>query len=109
MATTRKRDPRDHHRRRDRHRRRIAQGNPPCALCGEAIDFTLRSPHPDSYEADHIVPIAQGGADSVENLQASHRRCNRAAGDKRTRTRPAVWFITHRTWTVNSSSISDIT
>lgn len=97
-------DPRNHHRRRDRHRNRIARDRPPCALCGDDIDYTLPTPHPDSFEVDHIIPISQGGADSLDNKQASHRRCNRAASDKRTTTRPAVWFITDRTWTVNASN-----
>jgi len=100
MAT--RRDPRDHHRRRDRHRRVIARTKPPCALCGEDIDYALPTPHPMSFEVDHIVPIAQGGADTLENKQPSHRRCNRAASDKQP-TRPAVWFITHRTWTVSGN------
>jgi 5-methylcytosine-specific restriction endonuclease McrA len=107
MAKTR--DPRSNHRRRDRHRAHIARGKPPCAFCGEDIDYTLRFPHPDSYEVDHIIPIVQGGADHVDNLAPSHRRCNRAAGDKRPRhdTRPAVTYVTDRTWTVGGSTSFD--
>jgi len=101
MAT--RRDPRNHHRRRDRHRRAIARNQPDCALCGLPIDYTLPTPHPMSYEVDHIVPIAQGGADNLHNKQAAHRRCNRAASDKRPK-RAAVWFITTRTWTTDSTT-----
>ena len=31
--------------------------------------------------ADHIVPIAKGGADVLENKQAAHRSCNRDKSD----------------------------
>ena len=67
---------------RDRHRAAIARSKPPCALCGEVIDYTLKHLEPDSYVVDHIVPLAQGGADTLANKQAAHRRCNRAKSDR---------------------------
>lgn len=51
-----------------------------CALCGMPIDKTLKTPHPLSPEADHIIPIAQGG-NPHGTLQAVHRQCNIAKGD----------------------------
>jgi 5-methylcytosine-specific restriction endonuclease McrA len=82
---------------RDQHRRTIARTKPDCALCGQPIDYTLRSPDPMSYEVDHIVPIARGGHDDLHNKQASHRQCNRA----KWHTTPAPetrTYITTRAW-----------
>lgn len=77
-----------------KHRAAIARTKPPCALCGEPIDYTLTFlagqhgakcrkpdctgcvPHPDRFEADHIVPLMRGGDDILSNKQATHRRCN---------------------------------
>lgn len=79
---------------RDRHRRIIARTQPPCALCGQAIDYSLKWPHPDSYVVDHIHPDARGGPDALSNKQAAHAHCNRAKGD----TMPAREYATERTW-----------
>lgn len=67
---------------RDRHRAVIRRGKPPCHLCGNDIDYTLKSPDPGSFEIDHIIPLTLGGADDLENLAPSHRRCNRAKAAK---------------------------
>ena len=79
---------------RQQHRAMIARTKPPCALCGEPIDYTLGfvagqhgsrctkrecqgcTPDPMRYEVDHVVPLARGGADSLSNKQATHRKCN---------------------------------
>lgn len=83
---------------RDQHRKAIARTKPPCGICEGEIDYSLVSPHPDSYEVDHVIPIARGGTDTLDNKQASHRRCNREkwhtlAEDDAPRT-----FVTLRTW-----------
>ena len=67
---------------RDRHRATIARSKPPCALCGEAIDYSLPYMDPNEYVVDHIVPRNRGGSDSLSNKQAAHRRCNRAKSDR---------------------------
>lgn len=85
---------------RDRHRQTIAKSQPPCALCGEPIDYTLTValgehgkrcpgatcpgcvPHPMSFVVDHITPLTRGGTDTLDNKQAAHRACNRAKGGK---------------------------
>lgn len=67
---------------RDIHRRIIAIGFPPCALCGEDIDYSLTYPDARSYVVDHRTPLAQGGADTIDNKQPAHRDCNRAKGDR---------------------------
>lgn len=61
---------------RDRHRAAIAKGQPPCAICGETIDYLLKYPDPMSFVVDHIVPMAKGGADVMANKQPAHRLCN---------------------------------
>ena len=59
---------------RDRDRAVIRRTKPPCGICGGDIDYTLRTPHPDSFEVDHIVPLSKGGTDELANKQAAHRR-----------------------------------
>lgn len=66
---------------RDRHRKIIAKGCPPCALCGEPIDYALPYMDPGEFVVDHIVPRNRGGADTLDNKQPAHRRCNRAKSD----------------------------
>ncbi len=52
-----------------------------CAICGQPVDKTLKSPDPMSATIDHIIPIAKGGHPSdMANLQLAHRMCNRAKG-----------------------------
>lgn len=65
---------------RELHRRTIARTQPPCGICGEPIDYTLRWPDPDAFVADHVTPLALGGSDTLDNKQAAHNRCN---SDKR--------------------------
>lgn len=53
---------------------------PRCALCGEDVDFSLRSPHPMSASVDHIIPRSRGGTHDADNLQLAHRTCNTRKG-----------------------------
>ena len=82
---------------RDQHRRAIARTKPPCGICGEPIDYTLKSPDPMSFEVDHVLARANGGADSLANKQASHRKCNRSKWHRLAIT-SARQFVTSRTW-----------
>jgi 5-methylcytosine-specific restriction endonuclease McrA len=41
-----------------------------CRRCGELLEA--------SYEVDHRVPLAAGGSDTDDNLQALHRWCHEA-------------------------------
>lgn len=60
---------------RDRHRKIIARGKPPCGICGNEIDYTITDHlDPMAYVVDHIVPVAKGGPDELANKQAAHRR-----------------------------------
>lgn len=58
--------------------------HPVCWLCGEPIDKRLKHPHPFSFSADHVSPVARGGSNRGE-LKPAHLRCNqsRGAGDVR--------------------------
>ena len=53
-----------------------------CAICGEYVNKELKTPHPMSPEVDHITPLAAGGTDALDNLQLTHRCCNREKSDK---------------------------
>ena len=66
--------------RRTHYRQTIMRGRPPCALCGEPIDYSLPHGDPGEFTIDHIIPIARGGPDTLSNLQAAHRECNRRKG-----------------------------
>jgi 5-methylcytosine-specific restriction endonuclease McrA len=67
---------------RDRHRAIIAKPKPPCWICGQPIDYALKHPDPKSFVVDHVVPLAKGGLDVIENKRAAHRDCNRAKSDR---------------------------
>ena len=67
---------------RDRHRKAISAGHPPCAICGKPIDYTIKWPHPQAYVVDHIIPIAAGGPDTLANKQPAHNYCNGQKLDK---------------------------
>ena len=66
---------------RDRHRKIISAGHPACGLCGKPIDYGLKYPDPGAFVVDHIVPIAAGGSDRLENKQAAHNACNASKSD----------------------------
>lgn len=85
---------------RDRHRRAHRRLKAPCALCGEPIDYTLRTPDPWSFEVDHIIPLNRGGPDVFENTQASHRGCNRDKWDRLESelVGPREWATERRWW-----------
>ena len=83
---------------RDRDRKAIRREKPPCALCGDPNDYALRSPDPMSFEVDHVVPIARGGADDLRNKQAAHRKCNRDKWHKLADELGPRTFVTHRAW-----------
>ena len=83
---------------RDRHRQAIAADQPPCGICGQPIDYTLPHLDPACYVVDHIVPVAAGGPDTLDNKQAAHRACNRAKGASTPDEHQPRTFITDREW-----------
>jgi hypothetical protein len=50
----------------------------PCILCGGHIDYQARTPHPDSFSAEHWPPISQAG--DHHNLLPAHLGCQRTQG-----------------------------
>lgn len=83
--------------RRDRHRKAIAKGEPPCHLCGGDIDYTAGHLDPAAFTIDHVTPLNRGGPDTLDNLAAAHRACNRDKSD-RVPTPAGVTYITDRNW-----------
>lgn len=62
-----------------RDRYRIEQ--PPCWLCGQAIDYTISDTDNDGHlEVDHMFEISEypEHAADPENARPAHRGCNRA-------------------------------
>lgn len=64
-------------------RARVFASTDVCGLCGYFVDKTLGPYLPMSPEVDEIIPVARGGDPyQYENLQLTHRKCNRAKSDK---------------------------
>jgi 5-methylcytosine-specific restriction endonuclease McrA len=54
-----------------------------CALCGLPVDKTIKTPHPLSPEVDEIIPVSFGGSPyAKDNVQLTHRKCNRDKSNK---------------------------
>ena len=54
--------------------RQVRNNATTCALCGQGPREN------DPWVADHIIPRANGGADTIDNLQPAHRSCNGRRG-----------------------------
>ena len=64
---------------------RDRQAKNKCQICGQPIDYSLPpSSTPDSYEPDHIIPVSIDNEYELDinNIRATHRRCNRARCNK---------------------------
>jgi len=53
-----------------------------CWLCKERIDPSLQHPHPGSKSIDHLLPLVDGGKDTLANVQIAHLSCNCARGNR---------------------------
>lgn len=88
MAQIRKhataRDPRKQYPKlREDLRKRVYAMQDTCGVCGRHVDTTLPSGSPLSPELDEIIPVSRGGSPyDIENLQLTHRICNRRKGAK---------------------------
>ncbi|MDX6561240.1 MAG: hypothetical protein QOD65_1054 [Gaiellales bacterium] len=60
-----------------------------CCFCGEAIDPELRWPHPMHATLHHVVAIADGGSDELDNLALAHERCHRDHDNPKTESEAA--------------------
>lgn len=47
-----------------------------CGLCHKKVDRKLAYPDPMSASLDHIVPLAEGGSHTRQNVQCAHWICN---------------------------------
>ncbi|WP_431603527.1 HNH endonuclease [Bowdeniella massiliensis] len=77
------------------------QGLIRCPICGVELNWS-QSRTPSSPEADHLVPYALGGSDTLDNLQVICRRCNQSKG-ARSAPKPRVVqdhapLVTSRRW-----------
>lgn len=45
-----------------------------CGICGKFVPF-------DVFTVDHIIPLAKGGTNALENLQCAHSWCNYVKGE----------------------------
>lgn len=85
---------------RDKARTRLRRKRLPCWICGGPIDYTLKTPHPDSFELDHVLPVVlhpELGLDAGNHAPA-HRRCNREKSDKLPGQIRQVQVPTSRDW-----------
>lgn len=69
--------------RRTKLRQRVLAAYDVCAICGQPVDKSLRTPDPMSAEVDEIIPVSKGG-DPLDwnNVRLTHRRCNRLKSNK---------------------------
>jgi len=83
MATRKPNVRRKNGSRRTKLRARVAAEGAPCHLCGKAIDYTLPTGHPMSFELDEIIPVSKGG-DPLDraNVAPAHRICNQRRGNR---------------------------
>ncbi len=56
--------------------------NSVCHICGDVVDMLLPRTSRFGATLDHVVPIAKGGLDSLENLKLAHWICNVRKSDK---------------------------
>lgn len=56
---------------------------PPC-FCGQPIDYSVKTPHPDAFTIDHIKPrsLFPELAFDPNNIQAAHYSCNLRKSDE---------------------------
>lgn len=83
---------------RDRHRAIIRRSHPPCGICGDPIDYSLKYPDPGAFVVDHETPLNRGGTDTLDNKQAAHRKCNRDKSDSIPEDFAPRTFVTTRSW-----------
>lgn len=46
-----------------------------CYLCGTFVDYA-------EFHVEHVIPLARGGRDSIENVNIAHPECNRRKGTR---------------------------
>jgi len=79
-----------------RSRARVLASRPPCALCGQEIDWDAPPRTRWAPSADHEIPVALGGA--WGRLRAAHFGCNARRGDGTRNTEPVPPMPQSRRW-----------
>lgn len=59
--------------------------------CGNLCVFCKGKSGLINIEKDHIIPLYQGGSDSIENIQPACAKCNASKGANSTDMRPLDW------------------
>lgn len=68
---------------RESMRKRVYAMFDTCGVCGRDVDKQLPAGSPMSPELDEITPVSRGGSPyDIDNLQLTHRICNRRKGAK---------------------------
>ncbi|WP_126975607.1 HNH endonuclease [Frigidibacter oleivorans] len=49
----------------------LAAASGVCHICGDRIN-----PVRERWEVEHVIPLALGGSDDVENMRPAHRACH---------------------------------
>lgn len=53
-----------------------------CGICKGPVDMSLSGRDEQGPTIDHITALANGGHDTLDNVQLAHRACNTAKGDR---------------------------
>jgi len=80
MAQTRGRNTSQWKRLRAKLRREAERNGDRCWICGGEIDYIAPAHSPDSWEPDHVKPVADFPelAEDPANIRSSHASCNRS-------------------------------
>ncbi|WNN93712.1 HNH endonuclease [Arthrobacter phage CallinAllBarbz] len=79
-------------------KRRAKRDNLPCWICGRKFDWSITDHRkPQYFTADHVEPLASGGA-LLGELRPAHRSCNSRRGDGRQRKNELKPFETLVKW-----------
>jgi 5-methylcytosine-specific restriction endonuclease McrA len=54
----------------------LLRDNGRCQLCGLAVDMMAKIPNDFAFVIDHVLPLARGGLDTMDNVQTAHFICN---------------------------------
>lgn len=60
----------------------IAEYGATCWLCGKPINLDADRRTRAGLTLDHVLPVSQGGADSLDNLRPAHKGCNSKRQDR---------------------------
>lgn len=51
-----------------------------CHICGMDIDVTLPGTHSEGLHREHVVALADGGSNHIDNVKPAHKVCNLTKG-----------------------------